>query len=388
MINFLAKIFIKNSKNVEDHDVRHAYGVLCGGVGVVLNLILFGIKVFAGSISGSVAIVADAINNLSDAGSSVITMVGFKMAGRKPNPEHPFGHGRIEYVTGLIVSFLIILMGFELGESSLDKIINPESVDFAAISIVILIVSVGIKLYMYCYNKKTAELIKSQAMQATAMDSFTDSISTCVVLFCMLVSSYTGVQLDGWCGLLVALFILYTGITSAKDTISPLLGARPEKEFVDKIEQFAMSYEDIKGIHDLIVHDYGPGRMMISFHAEVPADGDILQLHDMIDNVEQKLRDILGCEAVIHMDPIVVNDETTTKMRTYVEGVVKGINESLTMHDFRMVEGPSHTNLIFDVVVPHDVKMSDDEVKDKICEKIEEIPGKYFAVIKIDKPFV
>lgn len=388
MINILARIFIKDHENISDSKVRGAYGVLCGAVGIVLNLILFGIKIFAGFISGSVAIAADAFNNLSDAGSSVITMIGFRMAGRKPDPEHPFGHGRIEYVTGLIVSFLIILMGFELGKSGFEKIISPVPVEYNRITVIILIVSIIIKLYMYLYNKKTGERISSQAMNATAMDSFTDSISTCVVLLTMLLSEYAGIQVDGWCGLLVAAFILYSGITSAKDTIEPLLGSRPDKEFVDKIAEYACSYPQILGVHDLIVHDYGPGRMMVSFHAEVPADGDILEVHDLIDNIEAKLREILSCEAVIHMDPIAVDDEKTNEMKEIVKTLTEQMGSDLQMHDFRMVEGPTHTNLIFDVVIPYDFHMKDEEVVNELKTEIQALKGNYFAVINVDKPYV
>lgn len=388
MINLLAKMFIKNHEETNRAEVRRAYGVLCGITGIVLNIILFGIKLFAGLISASVAIVADAFNNLSDALSSLIMMVGFKMSGQKPDPEHPFGHGRIEYVTGMVVSMLIILMGFELLKTAISHILHPEPVSFEPVTVVILIVSVLTKIYMYSYNKKTGEKISSQAMQATAMDSFSDSASTCAVLLSMMIAEFTGVKIDGWCALLVSLFILYTGISSAKDTISPLLGSAPDKEFVDKIEAYAKSYPEIQGIHDLIVHDYGPGRMMISFHAEVPANGDILKMHDVIDCIEQKLRDVLGCEAVIHMDPIATDDELTNRTKAIVLVIVKGIDDNLTMHDFRMVEGPTHTNLIFDVVVPYDCKLSDDEVRAKIAEGVSKMDGNYFAVVQIDKPYV
>ncbi|MBR6452645.1 MAG: cation transporter [Lachnospiraceae bacterium] len=388
MIGILSKIFIKNQTEYTDANVRRGYGVLCGAVGIVLNLVLFSIKIFAGIVSGSVAIVSDAFNNLSDAGSSVMMLIGFRMAGQKPDPEHPFGHGRIEYVTGLIVALVIILMGVELGKSSVDRILHPEPVAFSAVSIAILIVSVLIKLYMYHYNKSVAAKIASSAMQATAMDSFSDSVATCAVLVCVMLQEYTGALLDGWFGLLVSVFILYAGISAAKDTISPLLGSAPDKEFVEKIEAFARSYPEVVGIHDLIVHDYGPGRMMISFHAEVPADGDILELHDVIDRIEQKLRDVLGCDAVIHMDPIATDDAETNRMKAIVLVIVKGIDDTLTIHDFRMVQGPTHTNLIFDVVVPYECKMSDDAVAEEITSQIEKLPGHYFAVVHVDKPFV
>ncbi|MBQ7582769.1 MAG: cation transporter [Lachnospiraceae bacterium] len=388
MITVLAKLFIKDYENTEDAGVRRAYGVLCGVVGIILNLVLFSVKIFAGMISTSAAIVTDAFNNLSDALSSLIMMVGFKMSGHDPDPEHPFGHGRIEYVTGLIVSFLIILMGVELFKNAIEHIIHPSPVSFEPVTVVILIVSILTKLYMYFYNKRTGEKITSAAMQATAMDSFSDSAATCAVLFAMMIGEFTGVMVDGWCALVVSLFILYTGITSAKDTVQPLLGSAPDKEFVDKIEAFAMSYPEILGIHDLIVHDYGPGRMMISFHAEVPANGDILELHDVVDRVEQKLRDVLKCDAVIHMDPVAVDDEETNRMKAVVLVIVKGIDDRISMHDFRMVQGPTHTNLIFDVVVPYDCSRSDEEVKSAITEQVRSLSGNYFAVIQVDKPFV
>ncbi len=388
MITVLAKLFIKDYENTEEAGVRRAYGVLCGVVGIILNLVLFSVKIFAGMISTSAAIVTDAFNNLSDALSSLIMMVGFKMSGHDPDPEHPFGHGRIEYVTGLIVSFLIILMGVELFKNAIEHIIHPSPVSFEPVTVVILIVSILTKLYMYFYNKRTGEKITSAAMQATAMDSFSDSAATCAVLFAMMIGEFTGVMVDGWCALVVSLFILYTGITSAKDTVQPLLGSAPDKEFVDKIEAFAMSYPEILGIHDLIVHDYGPGRMMISFHAEVPANGDILELHDVIDRVEQKLRDVLKCDAVIHMDPVAVDDEETNRMKAVVLVIVKGIDDRISMHDFRMVQGPTHTNLIFDVVVPFDCSLKDEEVKQKIAEEVAHMDGNYFAVIQVDKPFV
>lgn len=388
MIGILAKKLIKNYGDYKNSEVRHAYGVLCGAVGVILNLILFGVKLFAGFISGSVAIMADAVNNLSDAGSSIITMVGFKMADKKPDPDHPFGHGRIEYVTGLIVSFLIILMGFELLKSSFEKIRVPEELSYSGISMAILIISVFIKLYMYAYNKIYGEKISSAAMNATAMDSFSDSVATAVVLLSMLIGYFTGLNIDGWCGLLVSGFIMYAGINSARETIEPLLGQKPDKEYVEMIEKFVTSNEGILGIHDLVVHDYGPGRMMISLHAEVPANCDVIELHDTIDNIEAKLNQVLGCHSVIHMDPIVINDEVTDRMRSLCSLIAKSVDESFTIHDFRMVKGPTHTNLIFDVVVPFECKLSPEEVHDEILRKIADLPGNHFGVVKIDRPYV
>ena len=388
MVNYLAKVFIKDYENVKDPQVRSAYGVLCGALGIFFNIFLFAIKFFAGMISGSVAIMADALNNLSDAGSSIITMVGFKMSNQKPDPDHPFGHGRIEYLTGLAVSLLIIVMGIELIKSSFGKIIHPAAVETNTVTIVILAVAILVKLYMFLYNRKTGEKLSSAAMKATAMDSFSDAISTAVVLLSMVIMLFFGTPIDGWCGMLVSLFILYTGVTSVKDTLDPLLGSKPSKEYVESIEKFVTSFDDVIGIHDLLVHDYGPGRVMISLHAEVPANGDIMALHDTIDNIELKLREALGCEAVIHMDPVVVDDDTTTRMKRLTDLIVKSVDEKLTMHDFRMVTGPTHTNLIFDVVVPYDFSMSENQVRDVICEKVAELPGNHFAVVKIDRPYV
>ena len=388
MINLLSKIFIKGRDNTDEPRVRHAYGVLCGAFGVFLNIVLFGIKLAAGMIAGSVSITADAFNNLSDAGSSVVAMVGFRMAGQKPDPEHPFGHGRIEYVTGLVVSMIIILMGFELLKSSFNKILHPELPTLTPLVALILILSIFVKLYMYFYNTKISQKIKSAAMKATALDSFTDSIATLVVLACAMIGHYTGLCLDGWCGLAVSFFVLYAGISSAKDTIDPLLGSKPSKEYVEAIEKFVMSYDEIIGIHDLIVHDYGPGRMMISLHAEVPADKDILDVHDTIDNVERKINDTLGCSCVIHMDPVVVNDDMTDRMKRLCMLIAKSVDEKFTIHDFRMVKGPSHTNLIFDVVAPFDCKLSEQEIINTICAKVESLPGNHYAVIQVDRPYV
>lgn len=388
MIEFLAKRFIKNHEDVKDASVRQAYGVLCGAVGVFFNVLLCIGKFVVGSLTGSVAIVADATNNLSDAGSSVITMVGFKMAGQKPDPEHPFGHGRIEYVTGLTVSAIIILMSVELIKSSFAKIINPVPVEYSEVTFAVLIVSVLVKLYMYCYNRATAQKLSSAAMNATAIDSFSDSIATTVVLVTAFISEHTGVVIDGYCGMLVSLFVLYAGISSAKDTLSPLLGTTPDKELVENIEEFVLSNEGIVGIHDLIIHDYGPGRSMMSLHAEVPCNVDIMQIHDTIDNIERRLYEVLGLQTVIHMDPVVVDDLKTDRMKRLSYLIAKSVDEKLTIHDFRMVAGPTHTNLIFDVVVPYDVKMSEEEVKNAIEEKVRSLPGEHYAVIQIDRPFV
>ena len=388
MIEFLARVFIRHRDTLSPSALRQAYGQLCGAVGIGLNLLLFVGKLFAGTISGSIAITADAFNNLSDAGSSLVTLLGFRLAGRKPDPEHPFGHGRMEYISGLAVAGLILLMGVELGKSSLKKILSPEEIVSSPLVLAILAVSVAVKLYMFYYNRSIGRKIKSAAMSATATDSLSDAVSTTAVLMATLVGQFTGLNIDGWVGLLVALFILFSAYKAAKETLSPLLGQTPDPEFVDRIEQIVLSYPEVLNIHDLIVHDYGPGRMMISLHAEVSADGDLLQLHDVIDNAEHRLKKELGCMAVIHMDPIITNDAHTDALRMAVAEKVKSIDPRLTIHDFRTVPGSTHTNLIFDVVVPYDVKLTADEVRRRIGALVKELDENYFAVVQVDNSYV
>lgn len=388
MIEFLARVFIRHRDTLSPSALRQAYGQLCGAVGIGLNLLLFVGKLFAGTISGSIAITADAFNNLSDAGSSLVTLLGFRLAGRKPDPEHPFGHGRMEYISGLAVAGLILLMGVELGKSSLKKILSPEEIVSSPLVLAILAVSVAVKLYMFYYNRSIGRKIKSAAMSATATDSLSDAVSTTAVLMATLVGQFTGLNIDGWVGLLVALFILFSAYKAAKETLSPLLGQTPDPEFVERIEQIVLSYPEVLNVHDLIVHDYGPGRMMISLHAEVPADGDLLQLHDVIDNAEHRLKKELGCMAVIHMDPIITNDAHTDALRMAVAEKVKSIDPRLTIHDFRTVPGSTHTNLIFDVVVPYDVKLTADEVRRRIGALVKELDENYFAVVQIDNSYV
>ena len=388
MITLLSRWFIRHRDHVTDPAVRRAYGQLCGLTGIGLNVLLFIGKFLAGTISGSIAITADAFNNLSDAGSSVITLLGFRLAGRKPDPEHPFGHGRIEYISGLIVSGLILLMGAELAKTSFDKILHPAAVDFSVIAMVILAVSILVKLYMSLYNHQIGKKINSAAMAATAADSISDAISTSAVLAAMLVAKFSGLMIDGYVGMIVAVLILISGVKAAKETIAPLLGQAPEAEFVQQIERIVISHPPICGIHDLIVHDYGPGRVMISLHAEVPAGGDMLELHDVIDNAEIALRRELNCEAVIHMDPIVTDDGITSELRAKVSELVKTIDERITIHDFRIVPGNTHTNLIFDAVVPFDIGISAQEVSERISRLVSEMDSNYFAVVLVEHSYV
>lgn len=389
MISLLTKIFIKDYQNTSDSKVRQAYGMLCGGVGIALNACLFLLKFIAGALSGSIAITADAFNNLSDAGSSVITLVGFKMAGQKPDNAHPFGHGRIEYISGLLVSVVILLMGAELLKSSLAKILHPEAVEVDLLILSILVISICVKLYMFFYNRSVSRKIDSAAMMATARDSISDCISTLAVLFSMILAFAADIHIDGWCGILVAFFVIWTGIGAMRDTISPLLGQPPEPEFVKKIEDIIMEYkkQGVIGLHDLVVHNYGPGRVMLSVHVEVPATGDILVLHDMIDVIEHRLSHDLNCSAVIHMDPVCENDKLTNQLKGMVAGIIAGMEGDVRFHDFRIVQGPTHTNLIFDVVVPFDYVMADEEIVSYIKNEISKREGNYFVVIDVDKAY-
>lgn len=385
MVTFLSRWLIADHDQTQDPAVRRKYGVLCGAVGIVINVLLFLGKFFAGTISGSIAITADAFNNLSDAGSSLVTILGFKLAGQKPDPDHPFGHGRMEYLSGLAVAMLILLMGIELLKSSVEKILHPEAIEFSWLSVGILLAAIACKLYMASYNRSVGEKIQSSAMKATATDSLSDSLATTAVLAATLIAHFFHVNIDGWVGLAVACFILYAGYNAARDTISPLLGQAPDPELVRSIEQAVLAFDPIVSIHDMVVHDYGPGRMMISLHAEVPADGDLVELHDTIDLAEQALKEQFQCDAVIHMDPIVTNDETVLHMRAKMAQLVQIIDPRITIHDFRMVAGPTHTNLIFDAACPFDLHMTDGEVKRQIEQTVDLLDGNYMAVVTVDR---
>lgn len=387
MIKLLARFFIKDYKNYSDQKVRSAYGYLCGNVGIVINIFLFAGKFAAGLLSGSVAVTADAFNNLSDAGSSVISLIGFRLASQKPDPHHPFGHGRFEYIASLIISMVIIMMGFELGKDSVGKIITPEKVEYSALTFVVLGISILAKFYMFIYNRSIGKKINSSTLKATAMDSVSDTVSTFAVLISAVLTVSTGIVIDGWVGLAVAGFVMFAGISSAKETIDSLLGTPPDEEFCKKVENIVLSHEGMIGIHDMIVHNYGPGRVFISLHAEVPSDGDFVGIHDTVDNIEHDIMHETGCFATIHMDPVDVRDELTNSMKAKVAEIIKEIDEQITFHDFRMVSGPTHTNVIFDIVVPYNYKYSDEEVVKIISDKIRETDEKFFAVIDVDKDF-
>lgn len=385
MIKLLALLFGKRLDDGKEH--RQFYGMICSGAGIALNILLFIIKFIAGSLSGAISVTADAFNNLSDSGSSLITMFGFRLAAKKPDPSHPFGHGRIEYLSGIAVSILIVLMGFELLTSSVNKIISPEMPEINLTVFIILVISIAVKFYMFLYNRKYGKQFNSAAMKATATDCLSDMLSTSVVFASMLITYFTNVNIDAYCGLAVAVFILIAGLRSAYETIGPLLGQPPEPEFVKSIEDIVMAGKDIIGVHDLIVHDYGPGRCMISLHAEVPASGDILALHDEIDNLERALSEKLGCVAVIHMDPVETDNENAKRLREVAYGVCREIYEDIHLHDFRIVEGNTHTNLIFDVVVPHAFRLSDSEIKEQIAAGIKAYDEKLYTVVTVDKDY-
>ena len=387
MINLLSKIFIENHENYSDPKVRSAYGYLCGIVGIVINILLFAGKFAAGTISGSVAVTADAFNNLSDAGSSIISLIGFRLASQKPDPHHPFGHGRFEYIASLIISMIIILMGFELGKDSVGKIVTPSEVEYSVLTFVILGISILAKFYMFIYNRSVGKKIDSATLRATATDSISDTVSTFAVLVSAILGKATGIMIDGWVGLVVAGFIMFAGISSAKETIDSLLGTAPDEEFCKKVQDIVLSHEGMIGIHDMIVHNYGPGRVFISLHAEVPSDGNFVEIHDTIDNIEHDIMNETGCLATIHMDPVDVRNEETAKMKATVAEIIKETDPCITFHDFRMVSGPTHTNVIFDIVVPHDYKHSDEEIAKIIADRIHEHNEKYFAVIDVDKDF-
>ncbi len=387
-MGLLEKFFIK--EDMSEEKKRSLLGILCGMLGIFLNILLFAGKYAAGLISHSIAITADAFNNLSDAGSSIITLLGFRLASRRPDPDHPYGHGRVEYISGFIVALLILVMAFELIKTSVGKIIAPEPTNNSLLTFAILACSILVKLYMSYYNRKTGDRINSASLRATATDSLSDCISTAVVLVTGILSKIGFSAIDGWAGLAVGLFILRAGYSAAKETLDPLLGQPPEEEFVDSIRDMAMNFdENIVGIHDLMVHDYGPARRFITFHAEVPAEGDVTVLHDIIDNLEEAMNEKLGCLTTIHMDPIATTDRTVNEAKAAVRGIVSSIDPSLNMHDFRMVKGTTHSNLVFDVVVPYGFRMKNSELSDLIRRQIvEKVDPSYKTVIHFDNKYV
>ncbi len=387
MTNWLIKTFIKDSHKTEDRNVRILYGKFSSWVGIFCNVFLFIGKLIAGTISGSVSVIADAVNNLSDASSSIISLFGFKLSSRPADEEHPFGHGRYEYLSGLMVSFLIMVIGLELFQTSIEKILHPTDVHFHIFICAIMLASIAVKLWMAAFNRKIGKLIHSQTLIATAADSRNDVISTTAVLLAAIISHFTHLNLDGIMGLGVAIFILYSGFGLTKETLDPLLGKAPDPEFVKAIKTKILSYPGILGTHDLIIHDYGPGRQFASVHVEMAAEEDSLKCHDLIDNIERDFKDEFHLHMIIHYDPIITNDSSVNNLRRWISEEVKKIDPALSIHDLRIVPGTTHTNVIFDCVVPSSIPISDDEIIRLISNAVsEKYPG-YICIITIDSSF-
>lgn len=387
MTKLLVRLFIKDSENYSDKKVRTAYGVLSSITGIVLNLILAGAKYAAGVISGSISITADAINNLSDAGSSIVSFFGVKISAKPPDKDHPYGHGRVEYISAFIVSFFVLFMGVELLKDSVGKIINPEPVKFSFLSLAILVISILCKLWLGVFNKNLGKKINSAPMMAVMKDSFSDCLATGVAAVSIIVSAFSDINIDGYLGVVVAVFIFIAGFDILRETLGDILGRPPEAEFVEEITEKIMSYPHVCGVHDMIIHDYGPSCRFASVHAEVPSDEDIMELHDIIDGIERDIYNEYGMLTSIHMDPVIINDERINELKKITQDSVSRIDERLSIHDFRVVEGPSHTNLIFDVLLPSDMKCSNREICQKIEDELSKIDERFFCVITVDHAF-
>lgn len=388
MTSLLIRLFVKDRDNVGDPAVRNRYAMLASVTGIILNVLLFAGKLTLGLITASVAVVADAFNNMSDASSSVVTLVGFRMSGKHADKKHPMGHGRLEYISAFIVDMLIIVVGFELFMSSIDKIMSPELPDVSDALLIMLGAAILVKLWLFVYYGRIAKKINSAAIRAASFDSISDTVATTLVLVSALISRYTSVAIDGWAGIAVAAFILFTGFRAAKETIELLLGSSPDPEFVQKIYEFVKRYPQVVGIHDVMVHDYGPGRMIVSFHAEVPSDSNFCYAHDVVDCIERDMHDEFGCIVTIHIDPIDVNDERINEMRKFAEETAREVDPEFTIHDFRMTYGGKHYNMIFDLSIPTDSKYDDEEAATLVAERIKEKNPECFAVIKAEHPFV
>ena len=388
MTNLLIKLFIKNNQDIKNQEVRGKYGMLSTATGLIVNRLLSIFKMVVGVISGSISIISDALNNITDVGSSVVTMIGFKLSQKSVDKDHPWGHGRMEYITAFIVDVIIILVGVELFKTSIDKIINPELPEISTVTLIILVVAILAKFWLFVFYNKIAKKIDSQAIKGTAYDSISDVASTFVVLISAIIAKQFGISIDGYASIFVSIFILYTGFKAMKETVDILLGQKPDSDFVKEIEEFAVKYDLIQGIHDLMIHDYGPGRKIISFHAEVPANCDICKAHDIIDQMEQDIYKKFNCITTIHMDPIVVDDDEINMMKDVTEKIVKEMNPEFSIHDFRMTDGGGRTNLIFDLVVPREKEYNLEWIKKEIEEKIHKQNEKYYAVVKVEYSFV
>ncbi|MBQ8140737.1 MAG: cation transporter [Clostridia bacterium] len=385
MTELLCKLFVKDRSNIKKDSVRRSYGTLSSVVGIILNILLAAFKLIAGTLSASISITADAVNNLSDAGSQVISLISFKISAKPADRDHPFGHARIEYVASMIVSFIILTIGFELFRTSLDKIFNPTDTKFGTVSAVILAVSVIAKLWVGFFNRRIGKKINSSVIKATSIDSFSDAAATSAVLISMLISHFTGLRTDGYMGIIVSVFIFIAGIRILSETKNSILGSPPDPEVISEIYRISSEFPEVLGIHDMVVHNYGPGNTIASLHAEVDGEENVFVTHDVIDNLEKRLFSELGVRATIHMDPIVTNDERLSALKAVTLNTVQKIDSSLTLHDFRFVEGRTHSNLIFDISAPFELKISDDDLKRMVSDAVSEINPNYFAVITIDR---
>ncbi|HOO48257.1 MAG: cation diffusion facilitator family transporter [Saccharofermentanaceae bacterium] len=385
---FFARFFIKDSKNYTNSVVRNNYGKFSSIVSIIFNIVLFAFKLIAGVISGSVGIMADAFNNLSDASSSIISFVGFFLSSKPADSEHPYGHGRYEYLSALMVAVLVCAIGIELFTTSLDKIFNPTEVKFSLISWVVLIGSILVKLYMMFFNRKIGKLISSQTLIATSNDSRNDVITTSAVLVSSFIGSITNIQIDGYVGSAVAVFIVVSGLLLVKDTLNPILGSSPTPELVKSIHDKIMSYENIEGTHDLMVHDYGPGKIFASAHVEMNAEIDTIISHDIIDNIENSFKEELGIEIILHYDPIYTDDEKISDLRKFLKDIVTEIDPSFSVHDVRFVEGVTHSNVIFDCVIPPENACKSNDIKRQIIDQVQKVHPDYNCVITIDRSYV
>lgn len=387
MTKFLVKHFIKDSENFKDPLVRENYGKLAGIIGIISNLILCIIKVLVGVVSSSIAIIADGINNLTDASSSVITLIGFKLSSMPEDEDHPYGHARIEYLTGLIVSILIIIVGIGVLKTSIGKILNPQTLEFSIATIVVLIVAICIKLWQSLFNKTIGKKINSLTLIATATDSRNDVIATSIVLISVIITKVTGLQLDGYLGCLVALFIIWSGYCLIRETSSPLLGEAPDSELVMSITNIVNSYDGVLGMHDLVVHNYGPGKVFASLHVEVDAAKDVMESHDMVDNIEREISSKLHIHFVIHMDPILRNDPVINEVLPTLVDCITQIDGVYNMHDLRAVKGPTHTNIIFDLAITINCPLTQKEIFNIVQDELHKLNANYFVVITFDKAY-
>ncbi len=387
MTSLLLKLFVKDYEKTNDSNVREKYGTLGGLVGIIVNMIIAAAKLIIGSFSGSISITADAVNNFSDAGSSIITLIGFKMANKPADEDHPYGHGRIEYISGFIVAFIVLIFGVELMKSSVDRIINPSEITYSIWAIVVLVLSIIGKIWLGLFNRKLGKAINSTAMTAVFTDCISDSGATAVTIISMLLAHFAKINIDGILGVIVAVIIIIAGINIIRDTLNPLLGQAPDKELVNDIAETVLSFDKVVGIHDLVLHNYGSTKTFGSIHVEVPANENVLVVHEIMDNIELEIKKKFGVDIVAHTDPIETDNKLVEDNRKFIINIINSIDEKLTIHDFRLVSGPTHTNLIFDIVLPYTSKITESEVKNLVSQKVKEIKPECNCVITVDRDY-